>query len=207
MSLLKYMGAALAVFCCSMVHAGDFTVTLEDYGTVEVEYTGEVYDSDVSRWDRIVEIADGRTIILTINSGGGSAYGGLALYWALESYENLVTVAGADYGAWSAAAIMWTAGDYCIIEAGGAVWFHSAYCNWDPDPLPMIGCDTTHFQSELIRVLDDAGYDGETFNWLLNVRQMESGTDGWIGSTIAGWFERDTTDWTRWAFDLGRILP
>ena len=205
----KFMiGVSLMIAAlCSSASAGDFRVTLEDYGTIEVEYTGEVYDSDVSRWDRIVEIADGRTIILTINSGGGSAYGGLDLYWALESYDNLVTIAGADYGAWSAAAIMWTAGDYRMVEAGGAVWFHSAYCNWDPDPQPNIGCDTRDFQDELIKVLDDAGYDGELFNFLLNMRQLESGTDGWIGKTNKGWFERDTTDWTIWPFDLKRILP
>jgi hypothetical protein len=202
------IGASLMIaVLCSSASAGDFRVTLEDYGTIEVEYTGEVYDSDVSRWDRIVEIADGRTIILTINSGGGSAYGGLDLYWALEAYENLVTIAGADYGAWSAAAIMWTAGDYRMVEAGGAVWFHSAYCNWDPDPQPNIGCDTRHFQDELIKALDDAGFDGEIFNYLLNMRQLESGTDGWIGKSNKGWFERDTTDWTIWPFDLKRILP
>lgn len=200
--------AALAVACLTQLSgAGDFTVTLEDYGTVEVEYTGTVMDNDVARWDRIVELADGRVIILTINSGGGSAYGGIDLYWAMEAYDNLVTIAGADYGAWSAAAIMWTAGDYCLVEAGGAVWFHSAYCNWDPDPQPNIGCDTRDFQDELIKALDDAGYDGELFNYLLNMRQLESGTDGWIGKTNKGWFERDTTDWTIWPFDLKRILP
>ena len=200
--------AAIVVACLTQLSgAGDFTVTLEDYGTVEVEYTGIVEDNDVARWGRIVELADGRVIILTINSGGGSAYGGIDLYWALEAYDNLVTVAGAKYGAWSAAAIMWTAGDFCIVEAGGAVWFHSAYCNWDPNPQPNIGCDTRDFQLELIKVLDDAGYDGEAFNYLLNDRQFLSGTDGWIGQTTDGWFERDTTEWTFWPFDLKRILP
>ena len=200
--------AAIAVACVTLPSAaGDFTVTSEDYGMVEVEYTGYVLDDDVYRWDRIVELAHGRVIILTINSGGGSAYGGIDLYWALEAYDNLVTVAGAKYGAWSAAAIMWTAGDYCIVEAGGAVWFHAAYCNWDPNPQPNIGCDTRDFQFELIKVLDDAGYDGDIFNYLLNMRQLESGTDGWIGQTTKGWFERDTTDWTFWPFDLKRILP
>ena len=204
-SLLAALGAAW-MFTASAV-AGDFAVTNEDINTIDVHYTGEVRDSDVRRWERIVEIADGRTMILTIDSGGGSAYGGIDLYWALESYDNLITIAGSDFGAWSAAAIMWTAGDFKMVAPGGGVWFHSAYCNWDPDPAPMIGCDTTDFQTELIRVLDDAGYDGEMFNWLLNVRQMESGTDGWIGKTKEGWFERDTTEWTQWDFDLKRILP
>jgi len=90
---------------------------------------------------------------------------------------------------------MWTAGDHQIIAPNGAVWFHAAYCSWDSDPMPDIGCDTTEFQYHLIKVLDNAGYHGATFNAVLNYVQNTHGTDGWIGVTHDGWQMFDSTDW------------
>ena len=169
----------VALFASAAASAGTFTITSADETAVEVLYTGEVYDSDVYQWLVIAEAADGRPIILTIDSGGGSAYGGLDLYWALEAYDNLITKPGA-YGAYSAAAIMWLAGDYRYVPEGTAVAFHAAYCMWDDGPNPDIGCNTAPFQTLLLDVFEDAGYYGVKFNVLLNEIQQLYGTDGWL---------------------------
>ena len=184
----------VALFIGSGVAAGDFEILEDDVSVVEVEYTGKVDHGDVTKWDEIVKFANGRVIYLIINSGGGYAYAGIDLYWALEAYPYLVTYAGADYGAYSAAAIMWCAGDERRIEVGGGVWFHAAYCTWDPTPNPEIGCNTVSFQVAMVEVLEDAGFRGLSFNNWLNIIQGAFGTDGWIGKTNEGWFIWDSTD-------------
>ncbi len=200
--------AAIAVYALlgTIAFGGTFRITDEDLTTVSVHYTGGVTDYDVYRWYAVEKHAGDRVIILTIDSPGGSAYGGIDLYWALEAHPRLVTVAGGQMGAWSAAAIMWTAGDYQLIAPNGAVWFHAAFCQWDPEPNPDIGCDTTRFQIQLVAVLTNAGYWGLGFNSLLNAVQNTHGTDGWIGLDSDGWWMRDTTDWWKTRFDITPFL-
>lgn len=189
----------------SVALAGSFEIEAEDLTLVTVEYTGMVDFGDVDRWNDVVEYANGRVIKLIINSGGGYAYAGLDLYYALESYPNLITVGGKDYGAWSAAAIMWLAGDLKLVEPGGAVWFHAAYCTWDPWPAPSIGCDTSNFQLQLMDLFEHAGYNGHMFNMWLNIVQYDAGTDGWIGIAAGGWWIYDSTEGWRIPFDPYKI--
>tara|TARA_B110000858_G_C17767425_1_gene457777 strand:- start:195 stop:842 length:648 start_codon:yes stop_codon:yes gene_type:complete len=169
-------------------NAGDFIIVNDDYAVLEVWYGGTVLPKDIARWQYIAKRANGRVIKLTINSGGGSAYAGIELYWLMERYPRLQTVAGKAYGAWSAAAVMWLAGDIRTIEPGGGqVFFHAAYCDWDPEPPVDIGCDTSVIQMFFADVWEDAGLDGLRFNEWLDVVQTKMGTDGWIGITETGW--------------------
>jgi hypothetical protein len=173
--------------------AGRFVVTANDYSSLHVTYQGEVLDGDHKKWEAIEQRASNRVIYLTIESGGGSAYEGIRLYWTLQDYPYLVTKAS-RYGAYSAAAIMWLAGDVREVPKGTIVAFHSAYCTWDPQGTPSIGCDTSDFQIHLINVLDNAGYNGRAFNALLNEVQAVFGTDGWIAIHHEGWTLWDSTD-------------
>lgn len=199
---MKLIIFALTALLSSVAQAGWFEITDEDYVSVSVHYTGTVERYDPYLWDTIVDKAGDRVILLTIDSPGGDAYAGLRLYWKFASHGRLVTIAGSGYGAWSAAAIMWLAGDHKIIEENGAVWFHAAFCQWDTEPLPEIGCDTSDFQFHLIRVLTHAGFNGKAFNQWLNFVQTTHGTDGWIGVTNDGWEMRDTTEW--WFEDFNK---
>ena len=196
MSLRNFLVATTVAALCAMASAGSFVITDEDSESVSVHYSGVVESLDVRQWWVVSEFIGDRVCILTIDSGGGSAYGGLDLYWALEAHPRLVTRAGSTTGAWSAAAIMWLAGDFKLLAPNSGVWFHAAFCSWDPNPMPSIGCDTSDFQRELIPVLTNAGYHGPTFNFILNSIQYRFGTDGWVGVTADGWAIRDTTDWT-----------
>lgn len=186
---------ALVASICAPASAGWFEVTDEDGVSISVHYTGTVDPIDTYLWDILVSRAGNRVILLTIDSGGGSAFTGLSLYWKMEAHPRLVTIAGRQVGAWSAAAIMWLAGDHKLIAETGAVWFHAAYCSWDPEPPVQIGCNTEEFQLHLIHVLDNVGFYGSAFNAWLNLVQEAHGTDGWIGVTNGGWEMRDTTDW------------
>ena len=203
---MKKFTIGLAVFaasiCASHANAGRWEVTEDHPSALSVHYTGTVDRYDVFFWNSIVEQAGNRVILLTIDSGGGSAFAGIKLYWALEAHPRLVTTAG-DCGCWSAAALMWLAGDHQIIKEHSAVWFHAAYCVWDPTPPVNIGCDTKLFQAHLALVFTNAGFNGPAFNAWLNVIQEAHGTDGWIGVTYKdGWQVRDTTDWWFEPFDV-----
>ncbi len=190
------MGAVVLIASlCTSASAGWFEVTDEDSSSISVHYQGTVERVDLYLWDIVVSKAGNRVVLLTIDSGGGDAYAGLGLYWKMEAHPRLVTIAGSRVGAWSAAAIMWLAGDHKLIATNGAVWFHAAYCSWDPTPPTNIGCDTSDFQRHLVMVLDNAGFYGSAFNGWLNLVQEAHGTDGWIGVTHDGWQMRDTTEW------------
>lgn len=191
----EFLAGMLALMASASAMGGEWNVTDEDSTSMSVHYTGTVERWDPFLYLAIAEKCGDRVMLLTIDSGGGDAYAGLRLYWMLEAYPRLVTIAGERVGAWSAAALMWTAGDHQLIAGNGAVWFHAAYCVWDTDPNPSIGCSTIEFQRHLVLVLDNAGYHGMYFNMLLNSIQAEHGTDGWIGLTNEGWFTRDTTEW------------
>ena len=206
---MKHILMALcALTLSSAALAGDFRLKEEDSSSITVEYTGMVDFNDVARWNTIADYANGRVVFLIINSGGGYAYAGIDLYWVLEAYPNLVTIGGERYGAWSAAAIMWTAGDVRQLENGrGQVWFHAAYCSWDPNANPEIGCDTSDFQLRLIECFEDAGFRGIAFNIWLNVIQGNFGTDGWIGciGDVDSWYLYDSTDEFTFHFDESEI--
>jgi hypothetical protein len=206
LTLSKFFAAIMvATSVACMSDAGTFTLTGEDYASINVTYSGDVIESDLSWWRYITEAAEGRVIYLTIDSGGGGAYAGLDLYWEMEKYPYLVTVAGGQ-GAYSAAAIMWLAGDERRIPTGSVVAFHSAYCNWDPNGNPNIGCDTTDFQFHLTRVLNDAGFAGDSFNAMLNQVQSVLGTDGWLVITGKGWLLWDSTYGDTWYFDAEYLI-
>lgn len=202
--LLACLAAALL---SSAALGGDFTVTKVDATVVEVHYTGVVEEGDCAKWAEIEKVAAPRTVILTIDTPGGEAFEGLKLYWALEAYDGLVTLGGSEYGAWSAGAIMWLAGDYRWVEEGGTVAFHRAYCSWDPFPFPRIGCNPTPVDIAFAAIASDAGYNGPAFAFLLIIVQTDCGTDGWIRIDHEGryWIE-DTSEGTLVELDPKEIL-
>ena len=173
-----FWGLIAALFVTSAATAGDFIVTEEDSSSISVWYIGEVFRHDATKWLDIREQANGRLIILTIDSYGGSAYGGFDLYWEIEK-DRVVTIAGKWQGAWSAAAIMWMAGDERIVPEHSAVGWHRAFCNWDPDPCPEIGCEVRECDMEMLLIFMDAGYSPIFSDWLIAI-QWRNGTDGWI---------------------------
>ena len=193
--LKRIFGVIVAAYVVmASASAGDFTITDEDSGVVEVEYTGTVYRYDYAKWHLVEAHSQGRIIILTINTPGGSAFGGYDLYWAIEKTKNVVTVAG-SYGAWSAGAVMWMAGDHRVVAPNGQVGWHRAYCQWDPWPNPDIGCDPIMSDIAMDAIFADAGY-GKLFGaHLINI-QNRFGTDGWIIATTDGWWVEDKNMWT-----------
>ena len=164
--------------------AGRFFVTDIDASGIWVEYTGTVTDDDSSALRTLMDEARGRTVFVTINSGGGSAYGGLQLFWTAEQYPNLVTIAGERYGAWSAAAMFWLGSPRDWFEGPEArVAFHQAYCDDSNPP----GCDLSRFQIHLMEALEFAGYNSWHFNEHLNTVQATWGVSGWVCLRQDGW--------------------
>lgn len=167
---------ALVALISSSAFAGDFVVTSQDSESVRVHYTGFVLDTDADDLAVVMSKAKGRTVYLTIDSPGGSAWGGLALFWEAERHINLITIAGDMFGAYSAAAIFWMGSPRDYFESKEArVCFHSAYCDSRNPP----GCNTLMFQIRLGEAFNKAGYNGTVFNLFLNQIQSDHGVSGW----------------------------
>ncbi len=165
--------------------AGDFTLKTIDSSGVWYEYIGTVLDSDAEQLRGIMVTFPGKNVFVTINSGGGSAFGGLALFWEAERWDNLTTIAGKDYGAWSAAGMFWLGSPRDWFESSESrVGFHQAYCN----PYHPPGCDIGPFRDRLVEALNKAGYHGIIFDAWLSETQMAWGVSGWALLTDEGWF-------------------
>lgn len=163
---------------------GEFDFQCVDESGAWYEYTGYVEPDDCDRLHDTMLNHPGQIVYITINSGGGSAFGGLALFWEAEQWDNLVTIAGKDFGAWSAAAIFWMGSPRDWFEGEEAkVGFHQAYCNpWYPP-----GCDISIFRERLVEAFDRAGYCGVLFDLWLSDVQACWGVEGWALLTDEGW--------------------
>ena len=174
----------LAVGLSTVASAGEFEFKSADLSGVWYSYTGYVDSDDCDRLHNVMLNHPNQIVFITINSGGGSAFGGLALFWEAEMWPNLVTIAGKDFGAWSAAALFWMGSPRDWFEGAQArVGFHQAYCNsWMPP-----GCDISPFRARLVEAFDRAGYCGPIFDDFLTDLQATWGVQGWILLTDDGW--------------------
>ena len=185
MNKILFSICATLALLCPVATGGDFTLQTEDSSGVWFEYTGYVTDNDADDLHDIMWRNLGREVFITINSGGGSAYGGLALFWEAERWDNLTTIAGKDYGAWSAAAMFWLGSPRDYFEGEDAVVaFHQAYC----DPFYPPGCNLEPFRAQSVPTFDRAGYFGEILDAALTEIQMTWGVEGWLKLTDEGWF-------------------
>ncbi len=176
--------------CAASACGGEFTLENEDYSGLWYEYTGTVESNDADALHDIMTEADGTRVFITINSGGGSAYGGLGLFWEAERWQNLTTIAGKDYGAWSAAAMFWLGSPRDWHEsAESKVGFHQAYCDWWNPP----GCDITHFRLRLVECLNRAGLRGHHLDAWLTAAQAGYGVSAWALLTDEGWFFHESS--------------
>ena len=185
MKNVKELLIIVSLLLCPVAAAGEFTFERDDSSGVWYEYTGTVKDTDATQLRGIMKTWPMKRMFITINSGGGSAFGGLALFWEAERWDNLTTIAGKDYGAWSAAAMFWIGSPRDWHEsAESKVGFHQAYCNpWRPP-----GCDLTPFRQRMIEAFNKAGYHGLIFDAYLTHTQQTWGVAGWAILTDEGWF-------------------
>ena len=169
----------------SMAYAGTFELKTVDASGAWYTYSGYVNDDDATQLRGIMKTFPKINVFITINSGGGSAYGGIALFWEAERWSNLITIAGKDFGAWSAAAVFWLGSPRDLFEAKESkVGFHQSYCN----PIRPPGCDLTYFNERLIELFNKAGYHGKLFSTYLTNLQSTWGISGWAVVTEEGWF-------------------
>ena len=158
--------------------AGDFKIVTIDNNWVIVDYTGMVDHSDAPALRELMETYPEFQVMVFIDSGGGYAYAGCDLYWEAKRHDNLHTVGGYKYGAWSAAAMFWLGGSSRHIAEGGIVGFHLAYCDARNPP----GCDTRDIDAEMHLILEDAfGCDrAATIRDGLEWARGMFGVSGWV---------------------------
>lgn len=185
MTLIQRLICVVSFCLCPVASGGEFTFVKKDSHGAWYEYSGEVLEEDADQLKGIMRIWPDDLVFVTINSGGGSAFGGLSLFWEAEQHSNLVTIAGEEFGAWSAAAMFWMGSPWDWFEGETAkVGFHQAYCNpWFPP-----GCDIQPFRDRMIEAFNRAGYVGYFFDQWLTDTQETWGIEGWALLTDDGWY-------------------
>ena len=192
---MRYITLLIMTLFAAPALGGEFTISY-DHAEMVVDYTGTVeYDDDAKLEELMIEAGD-QDVYIFINSPGGSAWGGVGLYLEAQEWDNLILVAGADYGAWSAAAMFWMGADSKFVEVGGIVGLHLAYCN----PYNPPGCDTTEIDATMLAMMHETfGVDQGNCIWqgLLDMRE-KYGVSGWIGILNSpfkpqGWFSFDSS--------------
>lgn len=140
----------MAIFLiAARADCGDFELMQEDDSVITYHYTGVVQFGDANKLKDLCEATD-KKVAVVIDSPGGSAYEGVALYRTAKRFD-VVTCPGVDFGAYSAAALFWLGGDTALVE-GSIAGFHLAYC----DPYSPPGCDTADIDGEFFKCLIDS---------------------------------------------------
>ena len=110
----------------------NFAVTHdEDNGVTELTIYGDIGDSwwydstSAADIDFALREANGNNIVIRLNSPGGSAFDGIAIYNRLKEHPGKVTI-HVDGWACSAASIIAMAGDEVIMGAGAMIMIHEA---------------------------------------------------------------------------------
>ena len=177
---------------------GDFYVTERTETELHVTFEGDVTPDDADDLRRLMEDFSCLHVFITIESGGGSAWGGVDLYLEAENHDNLTTIAGTEFGAWSAAALFWLGGPESVCPLGGIVGFHAAYCDWRNPP----GCDTTDIHTVFYLILEHELGTQMAHDLMVEIltNQMRHGVSYWVGihtfpDGTMGWAEWSTIGW------------
>lgn len=122
--MLKLIYCLIAIgISVPMAWGGTCTPTVSCEGELVIEYTGIVLPGDVDKVVRSIEESNITTIL--INSPGGIAQTGIALN-RLARRLGLRTLAGEDFGAWSAAGLFWLGGSR-EFQGEGQAGLHFAF--------------------------------------------------------------------------------
>ena len=126
---------------------GDIVSSWWGAWTKEDQYPFKVKD--------FIEAAGGKRINVHINSGGGSVFGGMAIYNLLRNYEGEV-VTYIDGEAASIASVIALAGDRIIMRTGSAIMIHKpAYAIWgayNADDFRHLADDLDEIQKAIMQV-------------------------------------------------------
>lgn len=176
--LLLLLGVLIVVFFPRECAAGTFTLVNETEGAIVYTYTGSVDFGDTAMLRELDAEVVGKQkeLVVIIDSPGGAAYEGVDLYWAAKEL-NLITIAGSDFGAYSAAAMFWAGGSGEMME-GSLAGFHLAYCN----PYSPPGCWVADIDGEMLKcLLDRFGRvrTAELFNQM-NIALETYGVNGFV---------------------------
>lgn len=105
-------------------HNSDKNVsTLTIYGDIGESWWGK--STSASDVDEALKSAEGNDLVVSLNSPGGSAFDGVAIYNRLKNHDGKVTI-HIDGWAASAASIVAMAGDEVIMGAGAMLMIHEA---------------------------------------------------------------------------------
>lgn len=131
------------------------TAELVVYGRIGVP---EWYDDGVNAKKIVSQLAasEARTIQVRINSGGGSAFDGIAIYNALKRHSARIEVT-IDGQAGSAASIIAMAADQLTMPRGSFLWIHNAwtYAGGESKDLRKVADQLDQLNGEVVNIYTD----------------------------------------------------
>ncbi len=172
---LLLAASLVSLFCFRHALAGDFNHINENETLTLYNYEGTVEHGDADKLRDLDSSCD-KELVIVVDSPGGAAYEGVALYWAAKDLK-LKTVAGTKFGAYSAAALFWAGGSGDLIP-GSLAGFHLAYCN----PYNPPGCYVADIDSKVLKcMIDKFGRERacEIFNQM-NIALDKHGVRGFV---------------------------
>jgi len=172
----------LKLICCLvaigvsvlMALGGTCTPTVSCEGELVIEYTGVVLPGDCDKIVKSIEESNITTIL--INSPGGIAQTGVALNKLARKLE-LRTLAGEDFGAWSAAGLFWLGGSR-EFQGEGQAGLHFAFNGFGATTGP------TDYINSVIAVCMDRSISDEdvviAILSLMNLARNRHGVSGFV---------------------------
>lgn len=164
------------------------------YGDIVGNYDQKWSDSDTAPEDikRVLDEIDGKDLNIYINSGGGSVFGGLAIYNMLKRSKGFKTV-HIDGLAGSIASIIAFAGDKIVIPSNSFLMIHRAWTigQGNSNDFRKLADDLERIDEGILNVYKENLRDGVALETIKEMVDQET----WLtGEQAKQFFNVETTD-------------
>ena len=164
-------------------------VSLYLYGDIVMDQWGKWTDDDTCPSDitKVLESAGSAPLKIHINSGGGSVFGGMAIYSVLAKYKGKKTVY-VDGIAASIASIIMLAGDELHIPSNAMVMIHKpwAWASGDAEDLKRVAGSLETCYKSMLSVYEGKLKEGTAIKDLEN--KIETDKEVWLTGEEASAF-------------------
>ena len=169
----------------------------------ELYFYGDIVSSTLMKWqkedkcpqdvvDFLNEVDNVNKLDIHINSGGGSVFGGLAIYNLLKKHNAYKTVY-VDGLAASIASVIALVGDRIIIPASAQFMIHQPWtiAIGNAEDFRKLADDLDRIEGSIINVYEEHLKDGVSIN---TIKQMMKEETWMSGREAAKYFDIETTD-------------
>lgn len=177
-----------------------FDVRNQTNTSADLYFYGDIVNSEWDRWEyedaapstvlEFLEQVKGKDLNIYINSGGGSVFGGLAIYNMLKRHNGFKTVF-VDGLAGSIASVIALAGDRVVVPENAFFMIHKPWANGagDAEELRKLAADLDRVEESILNVYKEHMQEGVELNTIKEMVQAET----WLsGAEAKNYFKIET---------------